>query len=55
MSAVGTGAMAGILVLGKVCNIHLHPDIVKNGQVDRVSLDAIGWLGGYVLNRERLV
>ncbi len=43
---LGSEPMAGNLVLGKVCNIHIHPDIVKNGEVDSKSLDAIGRLGG---------
>lgn len=43
---LGSEPMAGNLILGKVCNIHIHPDIVKNGEVDSASLDAIGRLGG---------
>jgi flavin reductase (DIM6/NTAB) family NADH-FMN oxidoreductase RutF len=43
---LGTEQMAGNLVLGNVCNIHIHPDIVRNGEVDSESLDAIGRLGG---------
>jgi flavin reductase (DIM6/NTAB) family NADH-FMN oxidoreductase RutF len=42
----GPEPRAGNLVLGRVCNIHIHPDIVKNGEVDFRSLDAIGRLGG---------
>ena len=42
----GSEPRAGNLVLGKVCNIHIHPDIVRNGEVDSKSLDAIGRLGG---------
>ena len=43
---LGSEPRAGNLVLGKVCNIHIHPDIVRNGEVDSKSLDAIGRLGG---------
>ena len=43
---LGSEPMAGNLVLGKVCNIHIHPDIVRNGEVDSESLDAIGRLAG---------
>jgi flavin reductase (DIM6/NTAB) family NADH-FMN oxidoreductase RutF len=43
---LGCEPMAGNLVLGKVCNIHIHPDIVINGEVDGESLDAVGRLGG---------
>ncbi|UCG20557.1 MAG: flavin reductase family protein [Deltaproteobacteria bacterium] len=43
---LGSEPMAGNLILGKVCNIHLHPDIVRNGEVESESLDAIGRLGG---------
>ncbi|MCG6946093.1 MAG: flavin reductase family protein [Deltaproteobacteria bacterium] len=42
----GSEPRAGNLVLGRVCTIHIHPDIVKNGEVDFRSLDAIGRLGG---------
>ena len=42
----GSEPRAGNLVLGRVCNIHIHPDIVRNGEVDSKSLDAIGRLGG---------
>jgi flavin reductase (DIM6/NTAB) family NADH-FMN oxidoreductase RutF len=42
----GSEPRAGNLVLGRVCNIHIHPDIVRNGEVDCESLDAIGRLGG---------
>ena len=42
----GSEPRAGNLVLGRVCNIHIHPDIVRNGKVDSESLDAIGRLGG---------
>ena len=42
----GSEPMAGNLILGKVCNIHIHPDIVRNGEVDNEALDAIGRLGG---------
>ena len=42
----GSEPRAGNLVLGKVCNIHIHPDIVRNGEVDNEALDAIGRLGG---------
>ncbi len=42
----GSEPRAGNLVLGRVCNIHIHPDIVRNGEVDCKSLDAIGRLGG---------
>ena len=44
--SLGSEPMAGNLILGKVCNIHIHPDIVKNGEVDSEALDAIGRLGG---------
>jgi flavin reductase (DIM6/NTAB) family NADH-FMN oxidoreductase RutF len=43
---LGSEPMAGNLILGKVCNIHIDPDIVRNGEVDNESLDAIGRLGG---------
>ena len=43
---LGSEPMAGNLILGKVCNIHIHPDIVRNGKVDHEALDAIGRLGG---------
>jgi flavin reductase (DIM6/NTAB) family NADH-FMN oxidoreductase RutF len=43
---LGSEPRAGNLILGKVCNIHIHPDIVRNGEVDSKSLDAIGRLGG---------
>ena len=43
---LGSEPMAGNLILGKVCNIHIDPDIVRNGEVDSKSLDAIGRLGG---------
>lgn len=43
---LGSEPMAGNLVLGKVCNIHIHPDIVRNGEVDGETLDAVGRLGG---------
>ena len=43
---LGSEPRAGNLVLGRVCNIHIHPDIVRNGEVDSKSLDAIGRLGG---------
>ena len=43
---LGSEPMAGNLILGKICNIHIHPDIVRNGEVDSKSLDAIGRLGG---------
>ena len=42
----GSEPRAGNLVLGQVCNIHIHPDILTNGEVDTKSLDAIGRLGG---------
>jgi flavin reductase (DIM6/NTAB) family NADH-FMN oxidoreductase RutF len=42
----GSEPRAGNLVLGQVCNIHIHPDIVSNGEVDNEALDAIGRLGG---------
>ena len=42
----GSEPRAGNLVLGRVCNIHIHSDIVRNGEVDSMSLDAIGRLGG---------
>ena len=42
----GSEPRAGNLVLGLVCNIHIHPDIVSNGEIDFKSLDAIGRLGG---------
>lgn len=42
----GSEPRAGNLILGRVCNIHLHPDIIRNGEVDFKSLDAIGRLGG---------
>jgi len=43
---LGSEPMAGNLVLGKVCNIHIHPDIVRNGEVDGETLDAVGRLWG---------
>jgi len=43
---LGSEPMAGNLILGNVCNIHIDPDIVRNGKVDHESLDAIGRLGG---------
>ena len=43
---LGSEPRAGNLILGKVCNIHIHPDIVRNGEVDNEALDAIGRLGG---------
>ncbi len=42
----GSEPMAGSLILGKVCNIHIQPEIVRNGEVDNEALDAIGRLGG---------
>ena len=42
----GSEPRAGNLILGRVCHIHIHPDIVRNGEVDFRSLDAIGRLGG---------
>jgi flavin reductase (DIM6/NTAB) family NADH-FMN oxidoreductase RutF len=42
----GSEPGAGNLILGRVCNIHIHPDIIRNGKVDFKSLDAIGRLGG---------
>jgi len=44
--SLGSEPGAGNLVLGRFCNIHIHPDIVRNGEVDSKSLDAIGRLGG---------
>jgi len=43
---LGSEPMAGNLVLGTVCNIHIHPDLVRNGEVDSETLDAVGRLGG---------
>jgi flavin reductase (DIM6/NTAB) family NADH-FMN oxidoreductase RutF len=50
---LGSEPMAGNLILGKVCNIHIHPDIVRNGEVDNEALDAIGRLGGNMYTTTR--
>lgn len=44
--SLGSEPMAGNLILGRVYNIRIHPDIFKNGQLDSQSLDAIGRLAG---------
>jgi flavin reductase (DIM6/NTAB) family NADH-FMN oxidoreductase RutF len=51
----GSGPMAGNLVLGQVCRIHLHPDLYRNGRVDGQLLDCVGRLAGnyYTTTRDR--
>jgi flavin reductase (DIM6/NTAB) family NADH-FMN oxidoreductase RutF len=43
---LGSEPLAGNLILGNVCHIHLHPDIYKNGKVDFELLDTVGRLSG---------
>ena len=50
---LGSEPMAGNLIMGKVCNIHINPDIYRNGEVDSESLDAIGRLGGNMYSTTR--
>lgn len=42
----GLEPMAGNLILGDICHIHLHPDVYKNGKVDCEVLDPVGRLSG---------
>ena len=42
----GSEPMAGNLILGDICHIHLHADIYKNGKVDFEALDTVGRLAG---------
>lgn len=42
----GSEPLAGNLILGNICYIHLHPDIYKNGKVDFEALDPVGRLTG---------
>jgi len=42
----GKEPMAGNLVLGNICHIHIHPDIYANGRVDYEALDTVGRLAG---------
>ena len=44
--SLGSEPRAGNLILGKVCNIHIHPKIFGNGKLDSESLDSIGRLWG---------
>lgn len=44
--AFGSTPLAGRLILGDICRIHLHPDIYQNGKVDCAALDPVGRLGG---------
>ena len=47
--------MAGNLIMGKICFIHVHQEILKNVQVDSACLDTIGRLWGnmYATIRDR--
>jgi len=51
----GSEPMAGNLILGQICRIHLHPDIYRNGRVDGQVLDTVGRLAGnyYTTTRDR--
>lgn len=51
----GPDPLAGNLVLGNVCHVHLHPDIYQNGRIDSEALDAVGRLAGnqYATTRDR--
>lgn len=53
--SLGSEPMAGNLIMGKVCFIHIHQEILRNGQVDSVTLDPIGRLWGnmYATIRDR--
>lgn len=44
--SLGSEPRAGNLILGKICNIHIHPEIFRNGKLDSESLDTIGRLWG---------
>ncbi|MBC8433711.1 MAG: flavin reductase family protein [Desulfobacterales bacterium] len=44
--SLGSEPRAGNLILGKICNIHIHPEIFRNGKLDSESLDNIGRLWG---------
>jgi flavin reductase (DIM6/NTAB) family NADH-FMN oxidoreductase RutF len=51
----GAEPLAGTLVLGDVCRIHVQPDLYKDGKLDSDRLDAIGRLAGnfYATTRDR--
>lgn len=51
----GHEALAGNLVLGTICYIHLHPDVYRNGKIDVAALDPVGRLAGndYATTRDR--
>jgi flavin reductase (DIM6/NTAB) family NADH-FMN oxidoreductase RutF len=42
----GSEPLAGNLILGNICHIHLHPDIYEDGKVDFEAIDAVGRLAG---------
>lgn len=42
----GSEPLAGNLILGNICHIHVHPDIYKNGKLDVEALDTVGRLMG---------
>ncbi len=42
----GSEPLAGNLILGNICHIHINPDIYKDGKVDVEALDTVGRLVG---------
>ncbi len=44
--SLGSEPLAGNLILGNICHIHVHPDIYKNGKLDFKALDPVGRLMG---------
>jgi flavin reductase (DIM6/NTAB) family NADH-FMN oxidoreductase RutF len=44
--ALGSESLAGNLILGDICHIHIHPDIYKHGKLDFKALDPVGRLTG---------
>ena len=42
----GSEPLAGNLILGNICHIHINPDIYKDGKVDVEALDTVGRLMG---------
>ena len=52
---LGTGIMAGNLVLGQVCGINLSDELIIDGKINSRRLDAVGRMDGcdYTTTRER--
>ena len=44
--SLGSESLAGNLILGNICHIHLDPEVYKNGKVDFAAVDAVGRLTG---------